>query len=85
MAPKKLLQILRINDLVEILGVSRVTLWRWERDGLLPPKRVLGPNTVGWLEFEILEWLESRPTGSPGSFNSGQGAAASASVEGRRS
>lgn len=84
MPPKKHFQILRINDLVELLGVSRVTLWRWERDGLLPPKRVLGPNTVGWLESEILEWLESRPTGSPGSFGSGEGAAARASVEGSR-
>lgn len=56
------LKILRIAEVAEMLGVSRVTLWRWERQGYLPPKRIIGPNTVGWLESEILAWLESRPT-----------------------
>ncbi len=84
MPQKKLLQILRISDLVELFGVSRVTLWRWEREGRLPPKRTLGPNTVGWLESEILEWLESRPTSSPAGLDSEQGGAARSSTEGRR-
>jgi prophage regulatory protein len=52
-------RILRTNELAEMLGVSRVTLWRWERQGLLPAKRRLGPNTVGWLASEIEAWLAS--------------------------
>lgn len=63
--PANRLRILRTNEVAEMLGVSRVTLWRWARRGLLPPKRIIGPNTVGWVEAEILTWLESRPLGSP--------------------
>lgn len=63
--PASRLRILRTNEVAEMLGISRVTLWRWARRGLLPPKRIIGPNTVGWVEAEILTWLESRPLVSP--------------------
>lgn len=49
---------IRVNELCERLGgISRTTLWRWERRGLIPRKRQLGPNTVGWLESEIEAWF----------------------------
>ena len=50
-------RVLRTNELAARLGISRVTLWRWERQGLVPGKRRIGPNTVGWLESEIEEWF----------------------------
>jgi len=53
-------RILRANELAKKLGVSRVTLWRWERSGLLPSKAQIGPNTVGWLESEIDDWWTGR-------------------------
>lgn len=56
-------RIVRIKELCERLEVSRVTIWRWERKGLLPPSRKLGPNVVGWLESEIEEWFAA--TASP--------------------
>lgn len=62
---------LRAGELAERLGISRVTLWRWERSGRLPPKRQIGPNVVGWLESEIDEWFarttssEEEDTGEP--------------------
>ncbi|MDY7091575.1 MAG: AlpA family phage regulatory protein [Acidobacteriota bacterium] len=76
--------IIRPKLLAERLGISRVTLWRWERAGMVPKKRKIGPNTVGWLESEILEWLESRPTSSPTGLDSEQGGDARASTGGRR-
>jgi len=60
------LKILRTNEVAEMLGVSRVTLWRWTQRGLLPPKRIIGPNTVGWIEEEIQSWIKSRPMRSEG-------------------
>lgn len=61
-------KILRRKKLSEVLGVSEVTIWRWERKGLLPPKRQIGPNAVGWLESDIEEWWAAKtaaePTGS---------------------
>jgi predicted DNA-binding transcriptional regulator AlpA len=40
---------------------SRVQNWRDVRDGRLPPPLELGPNSIGWFEDEIDDWLASRP------------------------
>lgn len=70
-------RIIRASELADRLGISRVTLWRWERNGLLPPKRRVGPNVVGWLESEISEWVAARPavssreSGAPDTVQSG--------------
>lgn len=50
-------RIVRPKELCQRLEISRATLWRWERQGLMPKKRQLGPNAVGWLESEIEEWF----------------------------
>lgn len=60
-----LLRILRTAELAELLGVSRTTLWRWQREGNFPPPIQLGHGTErplhGWLEQDVLDWLSSRP------------------------
>ncbi len=33
---------------------------RLEKAGLFPKRVQLGPNRVGWVEGEVLEWLEQR-------------------------
>ena len=65
--------ILRTPQLTELLGVHRTTLWRWEQAGAFPLRRSFGPNTVGWYESEIMEWVKGRPVAD----------SASMSVEGR--
>ena len=59
------LRIIRINELCSILSLSRVSIWRLERDGVLPKrKKITDSGSVsGWLESDIKEWLESRPDG----------------------
>ncbi len=47
--------------LTDKIGGSRVKAWRDVRAGLLPPPIVLGPNSVGWFEDEIDQWLAERP------------------------
>lgn len=56
-------RVLRCPQVVYRVGWSRVTIWRAERDGNFPRRIRLGPNSVGWLEDEIEEWLRSRPRG----------------------
>jgi len=51
-------QFLRRADLAEKLGISETTLWRWVRSGHLPKPRQLGPNTVGWPESDVQEWVD---------------------------
>ena len=43
---------------VEIAAVfggktSRVTIWRWAREGVLPKPRKLAPNTSRWVGAEL--------------------------------
>jgi len=41
-------------------GLSRTTIWRLERDGLFPKRRLLTGKIVAWDESEIDEWIQSR-------------------------
>ena len=59
-----MMQVLRPKELARILGVSVPTIYRYDKQGLLPPRRRIGPKISGWLKSEISTWLESRPTES---------------------
>lgn len=50
-------RLIRVKEVCERLSVTRTTVWRWVRDGHLPPKRQIGPNVVGFLEHEIDEFI----------------------------
>lgn len=53
-------RIVSISELSQLLSKSRISLWRWQRDGILPkPIKVQG-RTIGWRESTILEWLEAQ-------------------------
>lgn len=54
-------RILRMDEVAERLGVVTRTAHRWADSGKLPPKRQLGPKSVGILESELDEWLRNRP------------------------
>lgn len=57
-------RIVRPKELAEYLGVTTVTLWRWERNGQLPVKRRFSAQVMGWLESELEEWFASTAGGS---------------------
>ena len=52
--------VLRIKDIMELLSVSRSTVWRWSKQRDFPSKIQLGGNTVGWFQKDLFAWLESR-------------------------
>ena len=54
-------RILRLPEVLARTGLARTTLWRMERRGEFPARRQITGNTVGWLESEVSEWIESRP------------------------
>lgn len=51
-----------IGTVAERTGLSRSTVYRYVRRGVLPPRRRIGPGRVGWLATEIIAWMEGRPT-----------------------
>lgn len=50
------MRFIRWPELEKRLGVSRVTVWRWEKDGLFPRRVAIGPNSKGWIDEEVDRW-----------------------------
>ena len=55
------MKFLRIRQVMQLTGLSRMTIYRLERDGRFPKRRQLSQNSVAWLEADIAAWAESRP------------------------
>lgn len=51
---------IRLPEVLARLGVSWITIARWERQGRFPLRKHLGPNTVAWVETEIDEWCAAK-------------------------
>ena len=54
-------QVLRLKDVMLRTGLSKSTVYSWMDAGTFPIAKKLGPNTVGWREVDVQEWIESRP------------------------
>lgn len=59
------LKVLRVSDLADILNVNRVTIWRMEKRGELPPRKKFTSRCVGWRQSTIEDWFDSRPYADP--------------------
>ena len=53
-------QILRTNDVLARLNVSRSSLVRWRANGTFPQPVKLGPHAVGWRAETVERWLDER-------------------------
>jgi len=47
------MKLLRIKQVMDVTGLSRMTLWRLEKVGRFPTRRRLGDHSVAWLESDI--------------------------------
>ncbi|MEL7254177.1 MAG: AlpA family phage regulatory protein [Pseudomonadota bacterium] len=54
------MRILSKRDLKELVLYSPQHIARLEKSGDFPKRVQLGANRVGWIEAEVLEWLEKR-------------------------
>ena len=54
------MRILSKKQLKELVLYSPQHVARLEKAGQFPKRVQLGPNRVGWIEEEILEWLQRR-------------------------
>ena len=57
---EKPLRFLRRPEVLARIGVSWITLDRWEQAGLFPKRCHLGPNTVAWSEAEGDQWCATK-------------------------
>ncbi len=45
---------------LELLGISNSTLYRWIEAGHFPRPVRVGPNTARWLQSDLATWLEKQ-------------------------
>lgn len=57
------MKFLRIGQVMQLTGLSRMTIYRLELAGEFPKRRQLSRNSVAWLDTDIDRWAESRPAG----------------------
>ncbi|MEM7291325.1 MAG: AlpA family phage regulatory protein [Pseudomonadota bacterium] len=54
------MRILSKRQVKELVLYSPQHIARLEKAGQFPKRVPLGPNRVGWVEWEVLEWLDVR-------------------------
>ncbi len=54
------MRILSKRQVKELVLYSPQHIARLEKAGKFPKRVTLGPNRVGWVEDEVLDWLQSR-------------------------
>jgi len=52
--------LLSINQVCEKVNRSRVTLWKWVKDGQFPKPLKIGNRTLGWKEADFNHWLQEQ-------------------------
>jgi predicted DNA-binding transcriptional regulator AlpA len=50
---------------IQLTGLSRMTIYRLELAGRFPKRRKLSEHSVAWAEAEVAAWAESRPVAPP--------------------
>ena len=53
------LRFMRMREVIEMVGVSRATIYRWMDAGDFPRSIALGGNSIAWSEKSVQEWMES--------------------------
>ena len=53
-------RLIRLREVLNICGMSRATLYREIKAHGFPAPVRLSPRSVGWLQDEVLAWVESR-------------------------
>src|SRR5262245_19116736 len=53
-------RILRERKVCERLDLSHATIWRMIQRGDFPAPVRLGPQSVGWIEREVNDWIAAR-------------------------
>jgi prophage regulatory protein len=53
------LRIMRLNEVKAVTGLSKTTIYRFEKEGRFPSRVSLGERSVGWFEDDVETFLLS--------------------------
>ncbi|MBC3488915.1 AlpA family transcriptional regulator [Pseudomonas sp. SWRI50] len=54
------MKIIRLQQVMEMTGLGRSTVYKYVSGSLFPKPISLGGRSVGWLESEVKEWILNR-------------------------
>ena len=54
------MRFLCFQEVLNLVGVTRSTLYRWMDAGTFPKQVLVGGNTVVWVESAVTAWLEDQ-------------------------
>jgi predicted DNA-binding transcriptional regulator AlpA len=52
-----------IDEVLDLVGVSRSTLWRMVRTGTFPKRVEMSPGRRGHVYEDVIAWIEARARG----------------------
>ena len=50
---------MRLSEVKAVTGLSKTTIYRFEKEGRFPPRVSLGERSVGWFEDDVQSFLKS--------------------------
>ena len=59
------MQFIRPRQVLEMIGVSRTTLWRMVQEGTFPPPVRITQRNRGYLREAVEAWMKARADGRP--------------------
>ena len=63
------LRIMRLSEVKAVTGLSKTTIYRFEKEGRFPPRVSLGERSVGWFEDDVETFLLSLKQTQNGPMN----------------
>ena len=55
------MRLLRLAQVCEVTGLSRMTIYRLEQRGEFPSRRQISANSVAWVDQDVMAWIDARP------------------------
>lgn len=52
-------RLLRLNEVLHTTGLGKNTVYRRIREGTFPKQVRIGPNSVGWRQSDIAQWMST--------------------------
>ncbi len=53
-------RVLPLNEVMHLTGLSKSTLYKLSNEGAFPRQVQLTTRRVGWVESQVLGWIQSR-------------------------
>lgn len=54
------MRLIRLKEVVSSTGLARSTIYKYIAEGTFPKSVPLGERCVGWVEGEVLDWIQGR-------------------------